>query len=70
MDPRIRAGEQAHVSGDVVSAVLSEQHQDAALEILRRERLRLVSMTPVRRSLEEYYVQKLQPTQVGKGVGA
>ena len=63
-------GAQSHVSGDVVSAVLSEQHQDAALEILRRERLRLVSLTPVRRSLEEYYVQKLQPPQVGKGVGA
>ena len=63
-------GAQAHVSGDVVSAVLSEEHQDAALEILRREQLRLVSLTPVRRSLEEYYVQKLQPPQVGKGVGA
>src|SRR6266576_1358265 len=63
-------GAEAHVSGDVVSAVLSEQHQDAALEILRRERLRLVSLTPVHRSLEEYYVQKLQPTHVGKGVGA
>jgi ABC-2 type transport system ATP-binding protein len=63
-------GAQAHVSGDVVSAVLSEQHQDAALEILRRDRLRLVSLTPVRRSLEEYYVQKLQPTEISKGVGA
>ena len=63
-------GAQTHVSGDVVSAVLSEQHQEAALEILRRERLRLLSLTPVRRSLEEYYVQKLQPTEVRKGVGA
>jgi ABC-2 type transport system ATP-binding protein len=63
-------GAQAHVSGDVVSAVLSEQHQEAALEILRREQLRLVSLTPVRRSLEEYYVQKLQPAQASKGVGA
>src|SRR5882672_7298113 len=49
-------GGQTHVSGDVVSAVLSEEHQDAALEILRRERCRLISLTPVRRSLEEYYV--------------
>jgi len=63
-------GAQAHVSGDVVSAVLSEENQDAALEILRRERFRLISLTPVRRSLEEYYVQKLQPTEVRKGVGA
>ena len=65
-----RLGAQAHVSGDVVSAVLSEENQDAVLEILRRERCRLISLTPVRRSLEEYYVQKLQPTESRKGVGA
>jgi len=63
-------GAQAHVSGDVVSAVLSEENQDGALEILRREQCRLISLTPVRRSLEEYYVQKLQPTEGRKGVGA
>jgi ABC-2 type transport system ATP-binding protein len=65
-------GAQAHVSGDVVSAVFSEENQDAALDTLRRERLRLISLTPVRRSLEEYYVQKLQPQEdrLGVGVGA
>jgi ABC-2 type transport system ATP-binding protein len=49
------------VSGDMVSAVLPEEQQDAALEVLRRERLKLISLTPVRRSLEEYYIQKLRP---------
>ncbi len=64
-------GAQSHVSGDVVSAVLAEEHQDAALDTLRRESLRLISLTPVRRSLEEYYVQKLQPQEaLGVGVGA
>src|SRR6266404_935249 len=65
-------GAQSHVSGDVVSAVLLEQHQDAALDTLRRERLRIISLTPVRQSLEEYYVQKLQPQEdrLGVGVGA
>jgi ABC-2 type transport system ATP-binding protein len=63
-------GAQAHLSGDVVSAVLPEQHQDAAVDILRREKLRLISLTPVRRSLEEYYVQKLQPQASGVGGGA
>ena len=29
---------------------------------LRRERLRLISVTPVRTSLEDYFMQKLQPT--------
>jgi ABC-2 type transport system ATP-binding protein len=61
---------ETRVSGDVVIAVVSEEHQEAALEILRREKIRLISLTPVRRSLEEYYVQSVQP-QVGKmGVGA
>jgi ABC-2 type transport system ATP-binding protein len=64
-------GAQSHVSGDVVSTVLAEEHQDAALDILRRERFRIISLTPVRRSLEEYYVQKLQPQEaLGVGVGA
>src|SRR5712671_6067808 len=61
-------GAQSHVSGDVVSAVLLEEHQDAALDTLRRERLRIISLTPVRQSLEEYYVQKLQPQEDRLGV--
>jgi ABC-2 type transport system ATP-binding protein len=63
-------GAETHVSGDVVRAVVSAEHQDAALEILRREKLRLISLTPVRHSLEEYYVEKLQPQENRKGVGA
>jgi hypothetical protein len=30
---------------------------------LQRERLQLVSLTPVRTSLEEYYMQKLRPAE-------
>src|SRR5271166_4311864 len=56
-------GAEAKVSGDVVNAVLPEAQQDAALDVLRRERLKLISLTPVRRSLEEYYIQKLQSSE-------
>lgn len=62
----IRLGAVARISGDMVNAVLPEQQQDAALELLRRERLRLISLAPVRNSLEEYYIQKLEPTGVEK----
>jgi ABC-2 type transport system ATP-binding protein len=55
---------EASVSGDMVNAVLPEEQQDAALEVLRRERLKLISLMPVRCSLEEYYIQKLRPTEV------
>jgi ABC-2 type transport system ATP-binding protein len=54
-------GAECHVTGDTVRAILSEASQDAALEAVRRERLRLVSVTPVRTSLEDYFMQKLQP---------
>jgi len=56
-------GAEARVSGDMVNAVLPEEQQDAALDVLRREHIKLISLTPVRRSLEEYYIQKLRPTE-------
>jgi ABC-2 type transport system ATP-binding protein len=58
------------LSGNMVSAVIAEPQQDAALEVLRGDHIRLVSLTPVRSSLEEYYLQKLRPKESGKGAGA
>jgi ABC-2 type transport system ATP-binding protein len=63
-------GAECHVTRDTVRAMLSEANQDAAIEALRRERLRLVSVTPVRTSLEDYYLQKLQPSSATVGAGA
>src|SRR5216684_2993820 len=63
-------GAECHVTGDRVRAVLSEADQDAAIETLRRERLRLISVTPVRTSLEDYFMQKLQPTLATSGARA
>jgi ABC-2 type transport system ATP-binding protein len=57
-------GAEARLSGDMVNAVLPEEQQDAALEVLRRERFKLISLTPVRSSLEEYYIQKLRPAEI------
>ena len=56
-------GAECHVSGDTVRGLLSEANQDAAIEALRRERLGLISLTPVRSSLEDYYIQKLRPAE-------
>jgi ABC-2 type transport system ATP-binding protein len=61
-------GGECHVTGDTVRAVFPEASQDAAIDTLRREHLRLVSVVPVRTSLEDYFVQKLQPA--GKVAGA
>ena len=71
MPQSLRAlGAECHVTGDTVRAMLSEANQDAALEALRRERLRLISVTPVRTSLEDYFVQKLQPAEATVGAKA
>src|SRR5262249_35186289 len=40
-------GADCHVTGGTVRAIVSETNQDAAIEALRRDRLRLVSVTPV-----------------------
>jgi ABC-2 type transport system ATP-binding protein len=57
-----------HVTGDTVRAVVLEASQDALIDALRRERLHIVSVTPLRTSLEEYFVQKLKPSQAAAGV--
>ena len=48
-----------YTTGDTVRAVLPETNQDAAIDAIRRERARLVSVTPVRASLEDYFVAQL-----------
>ena len=53
-------GAECHVTGDTVRAVFAESQQDAAIDALRCERVRLIAITPVRTSLEQYFVAKLQ----------
>jgi ABC-2 type transport system ATP-binding protein len=60
-------GAECHVTGTTVRTIIPEANQDAVIEALRRERLRLVSVTPVRTSLEDYFMQKLQPAQAKSG---
>jgi len=63
-------GAECHVTGDTVRAVISETQQDAAIDALRRERLRLISLTPVRTSLEEYFVEKMRKADSTAGGAA
>ena len=59
---------ECHVTGDTVRAVLPEENQDAAIDALRREHLQLISLIPVRASLEDYFVQKLKSAEKMEGV--
>jgi ABC-2 type transport system ATP-binding protein len=53
-------GAECHVSGDTVRAIVAEDQQDAALEALRRDHLHLISLTPLRATLEDYFLEKLK----------
>jgi len=63
-------GTECHVTGDTVRAVLAESSQDAVIDVLRREKLRLISVLPVRTSLEDYFVAQVRPTEQFAGVTA
>lgn len=65
-------GADCRVAGDTVRAILPGAQQDAALDAMRREKLRLISVTPVRVSLEDYFMAQLSqgaPKAVGAGNG-
>jgi ABC-2 type transport system ATP-binding protein len=69
--PSLRAlGAECHVTGDRVRAVLTDSQQDAAIDALRRERIRLIAITPLRTSLEAYFVEKLQHSETSVGTTA
>lgn len=59
-----------HVTGDTVRAIAAEAQQDAAIDALRREHLRLISLTPVRTSLEEYFLEKMRKADSAAGGAA
>jgi ABC-2 type transport system ATP-binding protein len=60
-------GAECHITGDTVRAVLPENQQDAAIDALRRERLRLIAITPLRTSLETYFVEKMRGAETSAG---
>jgi ABC-2 type transport system ATP-binding protein len=60
-------GAECHVSGDTIRAVIDESNQEAALDALRREQMRLISLTPVRTSLETYFLEKLRRAETTAG---
>ena len=58
-------GAECRISGDISRAVLAEEKLDSAIDLLRRARVRLVSVTPVRSTLEDFFMQQLGGMQNG-----
>lgn len=59
---------ECHAAGETTRVIVPEENQDAVLEALRRERLRLISVVPVRSSLEDYFVAQLGATMKSEAV--
>src|SRR5579862_3292101 len=59
---------ECHLSGDSVRAAVLEANQDAVIDALRSEGIRMISMIPVRTSLEEYFIRKLKVSHAVAGV--
>ncbi|HXZ27115.1 MAG TPA: ABC transporter ATP-binding protein [Terriglobales bacterium] len=58
-------GAEVHAAGEEMRAVLPEEELDLVIDALRRQHARLLSVTPVRGSLEDYFLEKLgQPAGV------
>ena len=53
-------------TGDTARAVIDEAQLDATIDTLRRERCRLISVNPVRGTLEEYFVQQMNSPGAGE----
>jgi hypothetical protein len=50
---------ECHATGETVRAVFQEKDLDGALEALRRTGARLISVNPVRSTLEDYFIERL-----------
>lgn len=62
-------GAHCHLAGESVQATVDENRLQDALDILKRQRARLMSLNPVGGSLEEYFLEKLQePEAVEAGI--
>ena len=63
-------GAECHVTGDRIRVISNENQQDMVIDTLRRERLRLIAVIPVRTSLEAYFVEKLRRAETTAGTTA
>jgi len=55
----------AKVNGDTARIVIDEAQLDSTIDTLRRERCRLISVNPVRGTLEEYFLQHMNSSNPG-----
>ena len=57
-------GQDIHASGETVRATIAQSDLDAAIDAIRHAGGRLLSVTPVRASLEDFFLEKLSDSTV------
>jgi ABC-2 type transport system ATP-binding protein len=60
LDAIVELGADTHRSGAIFRAVLPEPLLERAVDVIRNSRSRLISLTPVRATLEDFFLERLQ----------
>jgi ABC-2 type transport system ATP-binding protein len=64
--PAVQAlGSETHVAGEVIRAVIDDSKLEQVIDTLRVNKARIISITPVRTTLEDYFLSKLAQTSGG-----
>jgi ABC-2 type transport system ATP-binding protein len=74
-DAIVQLGAETHSSGAIFRAVLPEPLLERAVDVIRRSGSRLISLSPVRATLEDFFLEKLERevetgSRVASGEGA
>jgi ABC-2 type transport system ATP-binding protein len=61
-------GYECHATGDTIRATLPQAELDSAIDAIRRDHGRLLSVTPVRASLEDFFLERLADNDIPAAV--
>ena len=64
MDALVELGAETHSSGAIFRAMLPERSLERAVDVIRQSGCRLISLTPVRATLEDFFLERLQHEEV------
>jgi ABC-2 type transport system ATP-binding protein len=60
MPELVKLGGEGRASADTFRALLPASQQDAAIDVLRRLRAQIISINPLRNTLEEYFMKRIE----------
>jgi ABC-2 type transport system ATP-binding protein len=75
LDAIVGLGGEIHSSGAIFRAVLPEQSMERAVDVIRNNGSRLISLTPLRATLEDFFLERIEreveaESKVASGEGA